>query len=214
MAHKDAARRGAKACQIPGVEKASVRDHLGDGRHGEFRVARVPHARLGEAGAGELEIRHENVHVLHVIVHPFRPFVSGTVEQERDRVPFGSQGLGQRADVRPKMVGRDKIEIVHASMDQAAGNLDQVIDIDRHAMAAAGDLVVLTEKTSTGTAAEEDRARSASTRDGRLFAKMRLGRSDAANGGLPAASAPARDAIYGAVARAEAAAAIVFEGHE
>ena len=104
-----------------------------------------------------------------------RPLIAGAVEDRRNGNPFFFQLAAKVLDVRPEVVRRDEVQVVHAGERQRPRGLDQFVGRDFPTHAAGGDLVVLAEETAAGTAAEKNRAGAARAGERRLLAVVRTG---------------------------------------
>jgi hypothetical protein len=98
--------------------------------------------------------------------------ISRTIEELGDFDPFFPQNTAKRLDMRPKMVGRHEIQIMHALEKKRPNFRKKFLGCDHATIVLDRDLIVLAKKTLAGTAAKEDRPGPLGSRKGRLFPKM------------------------------------------
>lgn len=114
--------------------------------------------------------------------------------------------------MRPEMVGGDEIEIVDAASSQCESLFEQFFWGHNPALMPVRNLVVLAEEATAGASGEEDGARALVPGEAGFFAEVRPCGSDPAVGRFAATAELASSAVAAALARAEAARAIVGKG--
>ena len=104
--------------------------------------------------------------------------------------------------VRPEVVGCHQIEIADTRPDQKLDSLDRFVHTQCFAHVLCGELVVLAEKATAGTAGQEDGSRTTLSDKWWLFAKMCTNRGNAKFGAFATEAMLPRDSINAATPRA------------
>ena len=188
---------------IPRLKKTLSRNHAPYRRQGGFRITMITGTSERKFGIGKFEIRQKNIHVLGVARNQIRVLQPGAVEKKRQRFAGGAQAAAQLLDMRPKMVGRDEVDVMHAGMNQVLRDAIKFVIGHNAAKVLNGNLIVLTEETLTGTTAEKYRAGAMRAAKTRFFPKMRARIGNSTYGGFPAEANLAGAPIHTAAARTQ-----------
>ena len=200
MPDQNAALSGLATRRVPRLQEPFVFHHVPDRGKRELRVPPVAHTFLSKFRFREFKVRKEYIHLLGVGLHHFRFLITGAVEESGDQDLLCSQRQAKIFDVRPKMVRRHKIEVMHPFMNKGFDLREKFGGGHCPAVMADRYLVVLTEKTLAGTTAEKDRPGTASPRERRLLAEMRSDECNATNRAFSAKSQPSLGPVDFAVA--------------
>jgi len=186
MTDKNAAFGGQEPRSIPRFQKAFGFHHFTERLQGDLRVSSIPHTHLCSLWLREFEIGEKNIHLLGIVFHPFRPLISGRVKKLWNFDPFFPKRAAERLDMRPEMVRRYEIQVVDTFKKKRPDFRKKLRGRDRATVVLDRNLIILTKKTLTGTAAKKDRPGTVESREGRLFPEMRSYERDAAGRTLPA----------------------------
>ena len=195
-----------------GVQKSLLPNHLGEGLQGYRGIIGGVREAASHGGVGVFEIGEVDVGDGLYQPQGFEPLVAGEVVDDG----YADIALSQRSNhgngVGEKVVRGHEVHVVNSLV--LVERCQAVHNFLYHPLPAQtfmGDLIVLTELTSEGTAAEKDRSGSVFAADGGLLTQVGLNCGDAQLGSLPAETQLVRGPIHPTASGAELTGLVVRE---
>jgi hypothetical protein len=138
------------------VQKALLREHLGEGGKGYIRIIMASGKRLRQIAVRIFEVRKIDVHEPFCRLEKVHGLVAGEIEDHREIISFAPQQSDEFKHIREEMIRGHKIDVVDVLPDDHILHFrEQPLQLDGFAETFSRDLKVLAVRATERAAGEE-----------------------------------------------------------